>query len=366
MVMGMDSLETARKQINGIDREMAALFEQRMRAVEDVIAYKQAMGLPVLDSSREREVLERNGALIENPVYREYYEDFLRDTMELSKQYQRYLAGRDAVAYPGVEGAYSHIAMRQLFPRARGVSFRTFPDVVQAVDSGEIPYGVIPFENSFTGEVGMTMDLLYQYDVHIVGVYDLPVSHNLLVVPGAKISDIRQVYSHEQALSQCKAYLDGLGVELVPYVNTALAAKFVSETGDKTKAAIASFETAALYQLEALVRDINTSAENTTRFVVISKELMPIGGTGTPCNRFSLLFTVDHDPGRLARVMQVIATYGFNMESIRSRSVHNVPWQYYFYVEIVGDAESDKAKEMLGKIRENCAELKLLGAYHRA
>lgn len=353
----MDGLSKAREEIDGIDRELAALFERRMRAVEDVIAYKLQNGLPVLDSAREQEVLSRGLSRIENPAYRGYYADFLRGMMALSKDYQRTLAGQDAVAYPGVAGAYSHIAARRLFPHRRTVSYKSFPDVVKAVDSGEMPCGVIPFENSFTGEVGQTMDLLFQYGVHIVKMYDLPVSHNLLAVPGASLDGIRQVYSHEQGLSQCGEYLDSLGVERVPYANTAMAAKLVSELGDNSKAAIASFETAELYGLSVLVRDINTSAENTTRFAVITGE--PVGAG----NRFSLLFTVDHNAGRLASVMQVIARYGFNMESIRSRSVHNVPWQYYFYVEIVGNVLSEEAQRMLGEMRLHCAELKILGSY---
>lgn len=356
--MEENGLARAREIIDQVDREMAALFERRMSAVEQVIAYKQAHGLPILDSSREQSVLDRNTARIENPVYREYYRDFLRDLMGLSKQYQQVLAGADTVAYPGVEGSYSHIAMRRLFPRANGRAYTTFGDVVQAVDRGEVACGVIPFENSYTGEVGMTMDLLYQYDVHVTRMYDLPVSHNLLGVKGASLAGIRQIYSHEQALSQCRRYLSALDAEQIPFVNTALAAKYVSEAGDPSKAAIASRETAGLYGLEILVEEINTSAENTTRFAVIARQA-PASG-----ERFSLLFTVSHSAGQLAGAMQIIARYGFNMESIRSRSVKNVPWQYYFYVEIVGDASSPQAQAMLEELRQTCEQLKLLGVYN--
>ncbi len=355
--MSENGLAEARQLIDQIDREMSALFEQRMSAVEQVIAYKQAHGLPILDSGREREVLEKNAARLANPAYRDYYLDFMKEIMTLSKQYQQVLAGADAVAYPGVEGSYSQIAMGRLFPRSRGVAYTTFGDVVQAVARGETAFGVIPFENSYTGEVGMTMDLLYQYDVHIVRMYDLPVSHHLLGVKGASLGDIRQIYSHEQALSQCRRYLSGLKAEQIPYVNTALAARYVSEAGDPAKAAIASRETAGLYGLEILAEEINTSSENTTRFAVIARQA-PASG-----ERFSLLFTVSHTAGQLAGAMQIIARYGFNMESIRSRSVYNVPWQYYFYVEIAGDAASPEAQAMLEELRQSCEKLKLLGVY---
>jgi len=356
----MDGLKKAREEIDQIDREMARLFERRMRAAEDVIAYKQQNGLPILDSGREKQVLEKGLSRIEDPACRPYYADFLRGLMGLSKEYQLSLSGRDKVAYPGVEGAYSHIAARKLFPHRRLVSYPTFPDVVRAVDAEEVPVGVIPFENSYTGEVGQSLDLLYQYDVRIIRMYDLPVSHNLLGVPGTKLSDVRQVYSHEQGLSQCREFLDTLNVEGIPYTNTALAAKLVSEQGDPAKAAIASYETAELYRLEVLVRDINTSAENTTRFAVLSKEPLSQG------ERFSLLFTVNHNAGQLAGVMEVIARHGFNMESIRSRSVRNVPWQYYFYVEIIGDLLSEEAQRMLSEMRPLCAELKALGSYSKS
>lgn len=355
----MDKLEQARQEINGIDREMAALFERRMRAAEDVIAYKTEHGLPVLDSGRERAVLEQNAANIHNPAYLEYYTDFLQGVMELSKRYQRVLDSADAVAYQGVEGAYSHITLKRLFPGARAVSFETFEEVIRAVESGEIPCGVLPFENSYTGEVGTILDLLYRYDVKISRIYDLKISHNLLGLKGARLSDIRQVYSHEQGLSQCKRFLDSCRVEQISYLNTALAAKFVSESGDRSKAAIASIETAALYGLEVLAPDISTSAENTTRFIVISREM---GGEG---NRFSLLFTLDHDAGRLAGVMQIIARYGFNMDNIKSKSLHNLPWQYYFYVEIEGNLFSPEAQAMIGEMKCECKELKVLGSYRK-
>lgn len=263
------------------------------------------------------------------------------------------------VGYQGTKGAFSHIASTKIFPEENLLSYPAFEDVFLAVDKGEIPYGVIPFENSYTGEVGEVLDLLLKYDCHISGIYDLKIDQNLLGLKNAGLNDIQLVYSHQQALSQCQTYLREKKLETVPYANTALAAKYVSEAGDIHKAAIASKETAELYGLKILVPNINTSRENTTRFIILTKNLVQAG------NRFNLLFTVDHNAGQLAHVIQIIAEHGFNMESIKSRSLHSLPWQYYFYVEIVGELSEPKTQQMIEEMRSSCKELKVLGSYTR-
>ena len=261
------------------------------------------------------------------------------------------------VGYQGTMGAFSHIAATRIFQETSHKSYPTFEDVFSAVNSGEISFGVIPFENSYTGEVGEVLDLLFKYDCHISGIYDLKIDQNLLGLKDAELSDIQLVYSHQQALSQCQAYLREKNLETVPYANTALAAKYISEAGDIHKAAIASEKTAELYGLKILEPNINTSKENTTRFIVLTKEIQYIG------NKFNLLFTVDHNAGQLAHVIQIIAEYGYNMENIRSRSLHSLPWQYYFYVEIVGNLSDSKTSMMIEEMRKSCKELKILGSY---
>ncbi len=354
----MADLAHAREAINRVDAEMAALFEQRMQAVEEVISYKLENGLPVLDTGREQQVLEQGLARIQNPVYREYYQEYLVHLMGLSKRYQRRLANQNRVGYQGTEGAFSYLALKQLFPEQEAQSFVTFGELVRAVMSGEVSAGVLPFENSYTGEVGEVLDLLYESEVKITRVFDLPVNHHLMALPAVCLEEIRAVYSHQQALSQCSRYLDEHGFERMAYPNTALAARYVAETGDRSKAAIASRETAELYGLEILAENINTSAENTTRFIVVE----PAFGED-PGDRFSILFTVRHDAGALAGAMQVIARHGFNMESIRSKSIRNVPWQYYFYAELVGDCRSADAGKLLAELNEVCSSCRLLGSY---
>lgn len=354
----MDSLKKARLLINKIDRDMAKLFEERMNAVKEVAAYKIENNLPVFDKNREKELIKANESLVPEEIL-PYYRPFLNTILQESKRFQNNMMNSFPTAYQGTEGAYSHIAAQNLYPDSPLKSYTTFKEVFEAVKNDKVSRGVIPFENSYAGEVGEVVDLLFKYDLYVTDIYDLKINHNLLGVKGSKISDIKQVYSKDQALSQCGNFFDKYDFELIPYTNTALAAKYVSELNDKSKAAVASIETASLYDLEVLKANINTSDENTTRFVVISKTQNSFG------NRFSLMFTLDHSAGQLANVMQIIGSYGFNMESIRSKSLRDKAWQYYFYVEIVGDISSNKAKLMLKDLEKICKEFKVLGVYEK-
>lgn len=356
----MNTLEEARNKINAIDEAMAKLFEQRMQAVEEVIAYKQEHDMPVLDTSREQEILTRNMNRLKHDAYRKYYEAFQKNVMELSKRHQKMILSKDVVGYQGIEGAFSHIACGHLFPDERKVRYASFEDVIKAVREHDVCYGVLPFENSYTGEVGEVLDLLMKYDgVHIQKIYDLEISQNLLGIKGADLHDVKQVYSKDQAIHQSRKFLEGRDFELIPYPNTALAAEYVAKQKDKSKAAIAAKENASLYDLDILASDINTSAQNTTRFIVISDELKLQGNT------FSLLFTVPHTAGSLAEAMQIIADRGYNMQSIKSRSRLDRAWEYYFYVEIAGRADNEKAKQLLRDLSKLCEDIKILGAYDK-
>ena len=355
----MDQLMQARAEIDRIDAELARLFEARMQAVEGVIAYKQATGMPVLDAGREEQVIEKNTARIERAELRDYYAQWQKDLMALSRQYQSRVLGRDRVAYQGVEGAFSHIALTRLFPRARAIKCPTWAEVFRQVEEGAAAFGVLPFENSTTGDVGEVLDLCFSHNCYVTQVYDLPVVQNLLGLPGAKLSDIRLVYSHPQGLRQCAPLLRQLGLQTIESPNTAMAAQHVAETGDKTIGAIASAETAQLYGLEVLAAGANSAEGNTTRFIVISRQPAEKG------NRFSLLFTVDHKAGQLARVIQIIGREGFNMESIKSRPLPHTPWEYYFYVELVGDASQQNARGLLEQLNGVCRSVKLLGVFSK-
>lgn len=355
----MKKLSEARREIDEIDREMARLFVKRMAAATDVAAYKKENGLSVFDAGREEQVIKQNVEQIEKMALRPYYQKYITGLMDLSKRYQKAILNAGTVAYQGIPGAYSYLAMKALFPTNEEKAYESFEEVCKAVLENEAVFGILPFENSYAGEVGESMDLLFRYDLHVVDMYELKINHNLLGIKGARLGDIRRVYSKDQALAQCRRFLDSYGFELIPYRNTAAAAKMVSEKKDQTLAAIASRETAELYGLDVIAPDISTSPENTTRFAVISKQELG------PGNRMSLFFTVDHKTGSLAGVMQVIARHGFNMECIRSKPLHNIPWQYYFYIELCGDISAPEAQALIAELRESCREVKLLGSYRK-
>ena len=354
----MDTLEQARAEIDAVDAQLAALFERRMAAVLSVAQYKQAHGLPIFDAAREAVVLEKAAARIRNAALRPYYKDHVQNMMDVAKQYEAEVLGRNRAAYQGVEGAFAHIALRALFPHAEAVSCPTWDEVFDAVSRGDTAHGVVPFENSHAGDVSAVLDLCYNHsELWVVDVYDLPISQNLLVLPGTQLAQLRHVYSHQQAIAQSETFLKQFHLPATAMPNTAMAAKFVAESGDPSQAAIASAETAALYGLEVLVPSINTDGDNTTRFIVLSREKPTVG------NRFSLLFTLDNKPGKLAEVIQVIGRFGYDMESIKSRPLPHVPFDYYFYVELVGDPSADKTAALLRELDHTCRTVRLLGVY---
>lgn len=321
----MNQLKKARAEINEIDNEMRGLFEKRMTAVEEVIAYKTANNIKIFDPERESSVIEMNSSKMQNKKLQPFYREYVQSIMDISKSYQESIMNSETYGYQGVLGAFSHIAAQRLFPHGELKDYPAFEGAVKGVLNHEIAKAVLPFENSYTGEVGEILDLLFRYDVVIQSIYDLKINQNLLGLKGAALCDIKQVYSKDQAINQCRDFLKNFNYELIPYANTALAAKFVSESQDKSKAAIASIETAELYGLEVLAENINTSKDNTTRFVVVGNELPEDG------NHLSIVFTVHHESGQLAKIMQIVAKYGFNMENIKSRSLKDASWQYYFY-----------------------------------
>lgn len=356
----MADLEGIRQNINSIDKKMRLLFEERMQAAAQVAEYKQQNNLPVLDSGREAAVIQNNIEGLENPVFTPYYTDFLKHLMGLSRQYQTEILGRGTVAYQGTAGGFGHHVATALYPHAQLLAQPTFAAVFEEVQNGTAAFGVVPFENSSTGDVAGVLDLCYSHQIYIADMYDLPVTQNLLGLPGAKLADIEKVVSHVQALEQSSRFLESLDVKQQPFANTALAAEHVAKTGNPKLAAIASLEAAERFGLSVLAKDISTQADNTTRFIIITKQ-RPIAG-----DRFSLLVTVQNTVGQLSGVIQTIAASGFNMESIKSRPMPQRPWEYYFYIELVGAPDTQQAEALLAKIREVCLSVRMLGIFHRA
>ena len=340
----MDLLQQARAEIDTVDAEMAALFERRMRAVADVVRYKAETGKPVFDAAREAAVLDKNTARITDEALRPYYRAFLSDAMSISRAYQRARLGRDTAAYQGVPGAWSHIALRRLFPFARETACTTWGEVFDAVQNGDAQFGVLPFENSNAGDVSTVLDLLYTHpDIIIARMCDLPIRQDLL-------GEQRFVQQH--------------GFKTSTWGNTADAARHVAELNDPSVAAIASAETAGLYGLQILSAGINADGDNTTRFIVIERAAAAPAMTGEG-QRLALLFTARHKPGQLAAALDQIGARGFNMECIKSRPLPHVPFEYYFYVQIVCPAGSTGAgcQTLLDTLTSVCSTLRLLGAF---
>ena len=355
-------LKEAREQISRIDAEMAELFTRRMEAVREIASYKRERGLPIEDKEQEARVIERNSRQIEDETMRSFYVRFLQDTMDVSKRWQQRLMSGIQVAYCGVEGAFAGIAAQRIFPEGTMVPFASFEEAYNSVVSGVCDTAVLPIENSYAGEVGRVIDLMFSGNLYVNGVYDLSVTQNLLGVPGARPEDVRRVLSHPQALAQCGKYIEEHGYEAVTAENTAMAAQTVAETGDPSTAAIASKETAALYGLQILDHDINESKANTTRFAVFSRV-----ENATPGKRdgaaFLLLFTVNDEVGGLAKAINIISAYNFNMRVLRSRPMKELPWHYYFYAEVEGDDTSENGRRMIGALKGSCPMVKVVGHY---
>ena len=357
----MDDLKRIREEIDETDRAIAELFCRRMKAVEQVAAYKAERGLPVRDAEREEAILRRNGAWIGDPVLREYYIGFQRGVMDISRAYQERLMQGEKIAYSGVRGAFADLAARKLFP---GADYRAYPDFAsayEAVVKGECDHVVLPIENSFAGEVGVVCDLLFSGPLYINRVTNLPVTHHLIAPRGSDLSRIRKVVSHPQALAQCAAYLRAHGWETEDFSNTALAAKYVAEQNDPGVAAIGTEEAAELYGLEILAKGINESDRNTTRFVSLSR--VEADGVRNEQDCFFLVFTVKNQAGALADAINIIGRYGFNMRGLHSRPMKTLVWQYYFYLECEGNIRSELGKEMLTRLGTVCDKLKLVGSY---
>ncbi len=354
-----NKLDEARKIINEVDSKMAELFTERMKAAEMVFEYKKEFGLPILDQKREDEVVEKNSALIKDEVLKGYYIDFIKNLMSVSRAYQSRMQSGLKVAFSGVEGAFAHIAAGRIFPDSNRVSYRDFKSAYDAVINGECDVAVLPIENSYAGEVGQTIDLIFSGGLFINGIYELEIHQNLMGVPGATVEDIKKVISHPQALSQCHDYINLRGFNTEEANNTAVAAKIVADINDKSLGAVASMETAEIYGLKILEANINKSGENTTRFAVLSK----VKANSPSLSKSVLMFTVKNEAGSLANAIGIIGEYGYNMTALRSRPLKKHSWQYYFYIEIDGTTATEEGRRMLEELNEVCDKLKVAGTF---
>lgn len=356
----MNDLQKAREIINEADKEMARYFEMRMDAVKIVTEYKKANGIPVEDSAREAEMLERNTSLVKNEEYRAYYVNFLKNNIKLSKDMQHKLLEGMKVAYSGVEGAFANIAAEKIFPDAKCIPYSDFKTAYKAVEKGECDCVLLPIENSHNGDVGNVLDLAFFGSLYIHGVYEADIIQNLLANEGTSLDDVKKVISHPQALGQSASFIEKYGYETEEAVNTAVAAKYVAASGRKDIAAVGSVEAAEKFGLKVLAPHINESNTNTTRFAVFTRAYRE----PSPADeRFIMMFTVKNAAGSLGKAISVIGQHGFNLRALKSRPTKELVWDYFFYVEGEGNLCGWQGKSMIEQLNECCAHLKVVGTF---
>lgn len=374
-------LNDYRRQIDEIDTQLLALFAQRMEVAAGIAAYKKEHGLPVLDSSRERQKLLDIAAKSPDAV-KEYAVSLYSLLFELSRGYQNRVLGVSsdlteqiaqaiestpklfpesaAVACQGVEGAYSQLACDRLFRLPNVFYFSSFDAVFSAIEKGLCQYGVIPLENSTAGSVNAVYDLMMRHHFHIVRSMRLKVDHNLLANPGAQLSGIREIFSHPQAIAQCAAFLQSLsGVKVTPCENTAAAAQRVAQSGRMDAAALSSRSCAELYGLTCLAASVQDQGNNFTRFICISRELEIYPGA----DRTSLMVVLPHRPGSLYKVLSRFYALGINLNKLESRPMPERSFEFMFYFDLDTPVYSPQFQQLMGELPGLCEEFSYLGSY---
>ena len=356
----MDKLMQAREAIGAIDKEIAALFEQRMNAVRLVSEYKIEHGLPIYDAAREDALIAKNTAMIGDEELRSYYVDFLRNTMRVSRNFQAKLSEGMRVAFSGVEGAFASIAAGKIFDRCVRVPFHDFRSAYHAVVSGDCDCAVLPIENSTAGSVKKVYELMLHHNFHIVRSVRIKIDHNLLARRGAKLENIREIVSHEQAINQCSSFLRSLGdIKITIAPNTALAAKMVAESGRDDIAALSSRFCAELYGLETLSEAVQDMGNNHTRFICISKDAEIYPGA----DKLTLMLVTPNKPGALYNVLSCFNALGVNMTKLESCPIPERDFESMFYFDFTVSVYSNNLERLLCELEARGERYKLLGAY---
>lgn len=378
----MEDLSQVREEIDQIDDRILSLFQRRMECADKVAAYKAAHGLPVLDRSRERRVIEDAAAKVP-PELRSYAQVLMQLLMEASRNRQHGLLnpeGSDVVrrieaaasatpdlfpqdafvACQGVEGAYSQIACDRIFHHADISFFDTFDGVFRAVEEGFCQYGVLPVENSTAGSVNQVYDLMMRHNFSIVRTCRLKIDHNLLAKPGQRKEDVHIIYSHQQAISQCADYISTFpDVRVHVTENTAMAARMVAESDRDDVAALASAACADLYGLEVLERSVQDLQNNYTRFACISRDLTIYPGA----DRSTLMIETKHEPGALYKVLARFYALDINLVKLESRPIPEREFDFMFYFDVDCPAAAPEFQTLMNSLSDVCEEFRYLGSY---
>ena len=375
------TIEERRARIDRIDSDLIRLYAERLETAAEIGKYKQEHNLPVFDPAREREVLNKVGAEAgeanENGVRALF--SFLmaqsrtsqmldrKQESELGKLIRRSVEEtpklfpeKAKVACQGVEGAYSQQACEKMF-RSPAITYcKTFGDVFSAIESGECEYGVLPIENSLAGSVNSVYDKLLSRKCYIVRSARVKIDHTLLVKPGTKPEDIREIWSHEQAIQQCSDFLSkNKQWQVNVSSNTAAAARMVAESGRKDVAAISSGRCAQLYGLEILKTDIQNNSNNHTRFICISRKPEIYPGA----DRTSLMLALPDRPGALYQLLGRFNAQGINLTKLESRPVPGKDFEFMFCFDIDASVYSPAFTRLIEELDVTLEKCVYLGSY---
>mgnify|MGYP001025258056 CR=1 FL=1 len=382
------NLSECRNEIDKIDKELVELFEKRMNVAINVAKYKIENNIPIFNGAREAEVIEKNINRLNNKEYSKLTEKFFTHLMELSRSLQADIIDKNnkknnniiglieenistnenkrdlkniKIGYQGVKGSFSEEAMIKYFGENHTTTdYEEFEDVFVALKNNEIDYGILPIENSSTGAITTVYDLLVEYGLYIVGEECIKIDQNLIGVKGSKLEDIKEIYSHPQGFEQSSEFLSKQNnLKLIPFHNTAISAKYISEINDKSKAAIASLRAAKIYGLDVIQKEINDKDNNHTKFVIVGRELE----SAKECNKITVVFSLDDKAGTLYNLLRHFAENNINMIKIESRPSKNEPWQYLLYVDFEGNIENEGVKKAIKLIEEKSEYFKLIGCY---
>lgn len=373
-------LEKIRGEINAVDDEILKLYEKRLSLCDRVADYKISTGKAVLDKGREDKIIERLTSKVKEEnsdavshLYKRIFEisrarqsakifgtsDFYKEISRMAEQKFSFPAQAD-VACQGVEGAYSSIACGKMFEKASAMYFENFESVFKSVSAGLCKYGILPFENSIYGSVSEVYEMLSRFDGFVVRSVKLPIHHALLAKEGASLSDIKEIYSHRQAIGQCSVFLSqNAGIKVIPCENTAVAAKMVSESTRHDIAAISSPVCAEKYGLSVLKKDLQNSSVNYTMFYCISKQPEIYEGV-TKC---AFMFNIKNEAGSLEGVLSRFASAGVNLTKIESRPIPGKDFEFMFYAEADTDGVSEKMLSLFTQLENELDFFKFIGAY---
>lgn len=349
------NIDEMRKVIDTADSEIIQAINRRLEAAEAIGRIKKRHGMPVVDFSRERQVLnqlnELNKGLLPPETLRYVYTEIMAASRRIQKPLE--------VAYLGPEATFTHMAAMHHFGHATKYAPQaSIADVFDEVEKNKSSFGVVPVENSIEGAVNYTLDLFFASELNICAEIYTPISHALLSKETSS-EEVRVIYSHPQAFPQCRAWLrrNMPDAELIEVGSTSEAARMASEKPGT--AAIGSGMAALVYDLLVLASNIQDVSHNVTRFLVIGRDAMPRTGA----DKTSFLFATPHVPGALYRVLEPVAKSGINMVKLESRPAKNASWHYLFFVDVEGHMEDKKINEVFEQMQKVCAFIKCLGSY---